>query len=80
MDTKILAASMVCDEGLLKCLIVKIFNILETAILLLIYSLAMVVVIYRVGRSLERSAYVTILSFFVAELVSLILYIVNAMG
>lgn len=55
-------------------------SILESFILLTIYTLTMLYTIYRVGRNLDRSAYATILSFFVAELISLILYIVNATG
>lgn len=58
----------------------KIISIIETGALLGIYTLTMCYVLYKVGWSLDKSAYLTILVFFVAELCSLILYIVNAFG
>ena len=69
-----------CTADLLKCLGFKIISIIETGALLGIYTLSMCYVLYKVGWSLDKSAYITILVFFVAELTSLILYIVNAFG
>ena len=69
-----------CTGNLLQCLGFKIISIVESALILAIYTLTMVYVLYHVGWSLDKSAYVTMLVFFIAELASLILYIFNATG
>lgn len=58
----------------------KVISIIETSSILIVYSFAMMHVLYHVGKTLDRSAYATIAVFLVSELVSLILYCVNAAG
>ena len=56
----------------------KVVSIGETSIILAIYTFTMCWVLYHVGWSLEKSAYITMLVFFVSELCSLLLFSISA--
>jgi hypothetical protein len=49
----------------------------ETVLALIIYGFIMFKLIYQAGRSLSFSSYMTIFVFFLCELASLVLYILN---
>lgn len=51
-------------------------SLIETSLVLGVYTCAMLWVLYHVGRSLGKQAYITIMIFFVCELASLIVYII----
>jgi hypothetical protein len=54
----------------------SIITIAETSLALLIYTIVLARTIYTVGKGLGKQGYITILVFYLCEVVSLIVYIV----
>ncbi len=54
----------------------KVTTLVETALILIVYTITILRTAYKYGKSMSFQAYATILLFFITELVCLIIYII----